>query len=733
MRAAPSLAAAAACLAFSASAFAQSQFFLFPVAVLEGVSGDKPNPTLQKSVVAALKDEATRPDVAIIRRFQEAVARAFPQSTVHASQVANAGTGGTFEFIPDGQCNARFRVPVSASYAMVLSVTRASVYRSNRAGLVDYQIPVTLTLQIIKPEKGKVAYTLSDTLYSPFTFSAQEAALPATRALINQKVVENVMSQVDHLVGEAAKVFNPKASVVKIVGRSGKFLVLDGGFEIGFQKGESVEAKRVDKPGPDLFMKVVAANSGHSIVRLEHGDSALESRLMRDLEDGASLQFVFESAADDSAKPGLLPVTRFEEFGEVADDQRVVAEQFVKDLGFSSRFNIVPVNTNFKTTMGWVQAQANCVDWTKFPASSPTKESRTDLPHFFAQFDIAKSEIYRNEGSRNAQGVSTESEEDFAVATSVRLVDSKMRVHFSEVVVEPYKIKRVNNRGLSTRSGMDVAVKNSVLKLAGNFAKNARLEVRDLTVSRAEGNRLWVPASGLNPADVAAFTVFRELDVSFRGQKVWMPLELGEGAEPKAALDGGEIVLNFSRISNDTPAPRRGDRVRFEGIAKPGATNVQRCATADYFSDRSAYQPPFINMFVEAAVNASPTLQVVEVGDAFYDTTAKMLDIGNFKWSGVLKKPAAPTLCYQAGAALRPDNVACEGGRCKATVVNGLILRLGDVGGAAPARQIQAAQRTEASNIAEPQLREFVAVQSMAWFDALMAEFRKRVSAAAVK
>jgi len=710
-------------LAASSSCLAQSQFYLFPVAVLEGISDGTENPSLRKGIVQALKEKYATSDMnaiadaIVIKRFEEAIRRNFPQSTVHSSQIGATATGGELEYNPNGpRCSSRFMAPVDKSYAVVLSVTRASQYRNERAGQVDIQIPITLTMQIIKPDRGRVAYTLSDTLYSPFIFSKQEADLPSTTALIRQKIIENLLGQVDHLVAESAKVFNPKSTVITVVGKSGKYLLLDGGYEVGFKKGEEPAATRIDKPSNEILFKVIATNSGHSIVRILQGD----------VDVGIGLNFTFENQSDDSSKPSLMPVMRFGEYGDINDQQAVISQQFIKNLGFSSRFNIVPVNTNFNNTMGLVKTYANCVEWKNFPASSPVKNSRDDLPHFFAKFDIESiSPPYQNDGSINAQGISTESEEEFALATAVRLIDSKMRVHYSEVVVEPYKIKRINGKGLSTTSGMDVAIKNSVLKLATSFAKNAKLEVRELTISKVEGNRMWVSAQGLNPADISAFTVFRDLDMNFKGQKVFLPLELGDGVEPQIELDRNELVLSFSRVTNETPLPRKGDRVRFEGLAKPGAINLQRCILPDYLSDRSAYQPKFTNLFVEAAINNSPKLQLVELNENFFADTAKMLEIGNFK-SGSLTKPTPANFCYQAGAAVRPDALSCQGGRCKATVVNGLIARFGNTG-TVPTQQVQAAQRTEISNVQENQLQNFYSYSSMLWFDSLQGELKKQL------
>jgi hypothetical protein len=102
-----------------------------------------------------------------------------------------------------------------------------------------------------------------------------------------------------------------------------------------------------------------------------------------------------------------------------------------------------------------------------------------------------------------------------------------------------------------------------------------------------------------------------------------------------------------------------------------------------------------------------------------------MLDIGNFKTS-TIEKPKSPSVCYQVGSALRPDAQTCEGGRCKATVVNGLIVRFGNIG-TQPAQQVQSAQKTEISNIQENQLLNFFGYSSMMWFDSLQGELKNRL------
>jgi hypothetical protein len=160
-------------------------------------------------------------------------------------------------------------------------------------------------------------------------------------------------------------------------------------------------------------------------------------------------------------------------------------------------------------------------------------------------------------------------------------------------------------------------------------------------------------------------------------------------------------------------------------LAKPGAVNVQRCALPDFSIERSVYQPKYTRLFVEAGINNSTKLQLLETNEDVYSSIIKMLDIGNFKFESITKaKPS--NLCYQVGSALRPDVQNCENGRCKATVVNGLIVRFGNTG-ATPSQQIQSAQKTEITNIQENQLNEFYGYSSMIWFDSLQGELKNRL------
>jgi hypothetical protein len=49
--------------------------------------------------------------------------------------------------------------------------------------------------------------------------------------------------------------------------------------------------------------------------------------------------------------------------------------------------------------------------------------------------------------------------------------------------------------------------------------------------------------------------------------------------------------------------------------------------------------------------------------------------------------------------------------------------------GTPPSQQVQAAQRTDVSNVQEAQLQNFYGYSSMLWFDSLQTEFKKRLQA----
>ena len=112
------------------------------------------------------------------------------------------------------------------------------MYKVERGEVLEILVPVTLSLQLVKPEKAKVVYSVSDTLYTNFKFSKEEYVQPETQALIRKKVLEGIDNQLVELVGQLKKGFQPQSAIANVIGTSGKFAVIDAGYEKGLVVGD---------------------------------------------------------------------------------------------------------------------------------------------------------------------------------------------------------------------------------------------------------------------------------------------------------------------------------------------------------------------------------------------------------------------------------------------------------------------------------------------------------------
>jgi hypothetical protein len=113
---------------------------------------------------------------AVIEHFVTSLNQAYPASVIHPKQVfdVNLGSGHKFVNNDDLACKQAPSYNVTDTYAVVAGVTRASIYTVNKGENVEVLIPLTMSLQFVKPSLGKIVYTISETMYSPFRLSRKE-------------------------------------------------------------------------------------------------------------------------------------------------------------------------------------------------------------------------------------------------------------------------------------------------------------------------------------------------------------------------------------------------------------------------------------------------------------------------------------------------------------------------------------------------------------------------------
>lgn len=651
--------AAAAALALSASACA-GQFYLFPIKEIEGVSAQAraTHQLLDPKVMHKLFDgpAGQQAQRRLLAGFVARLHDAYPASLVHPRQVGDVQVGAGHRFVDgdDLQCKAAPSVAVGETYAVVLGITRASIYEVPKGENIEVLVPLTLNVQFVRPSLGKVVYTLSETVYSPFRLGRDEYASGAADGVIRDTLLRNLDKQVASLVAAAHKAFDPRDVSVRLAARDGAYFVTDRGAEAGFAKGEQVEAR--DGAGKALVFDVLYADTGYAVVKPAAGAPSV----------GDTLKFVFEGAADASSKPRVMPVLP-RDGGDPWTS--AVADLFAKDIGFKASFQLAPVDVNFAQTRELVTRAANCVTWQNVAAMRDSSLAAKDAPDFFLRFTPAvtpSATLAGNGGTRTA--------EMFHTLVTAQVVDRHGRVLYSGLGDDNYTIDRVGGQGLGLAQAREVSLKNATGKLARDVVANVRFAPRDYKVVRVDQDRVWVEGlGGMAPAERVAFALLHPLDARVNGKTALVDLDAGGGSGAPVA-EGALVGFPYAAVNPALPRPRSGDLLRLYSEVPPNATRVVDCDEAAYIGQNNVADAPYLAPLVRHAFYQSKKFASYVGDPAFYADTNALLHAGLFELS--VERPAAE-VCSQPGYAVREEALQCADPQsCKATVSIGIVARL---------------------------------------------------------
>lgn len=651
--------AAACALAFGASASA-AQFHLFPVKEIEGVSKEARDKyrLLNPKVMATLFDGEAGQQAQryLIDQFVARLNEAYPDSLVHPRQVYDVKVGSGHKFVNDDnlQCKSSPSVAVGDTYAVMLGITRASIYEVPKGDNVDVLIPLTLNVQFVRPSLGKVVYTISETAYSPFRLGRKEYESGAANAVIRATLIRNIGAQAASLVNTARQAFDPKDVDIKLAARDGDFYVTERGAEAGFVKGEQVEAR--DSTGKESIFDVMYADTGYAVLKAAAGSVSV----------GDSLKFIFEGSADASAKPRVMPVVSQEGDDSCASS---VADLFGKDIGFKASFQLAPVDVNFTQTKELLTRSANCVTWGNLAGMAEASGRRKDAPDYFLRFTPSISPSVTIAGAGG-----TKTAEMFHTMVTAQVVDRHGRVIYSGLGDDNYTINRIDGEGLGLAQAKEISLKNATSKLAENFLANVRFAPRDYKVARVDKDKVWVSGlAGMPLGDKVGFDLLHPLDAKVNGKAALLDLEAGNGSGGLVA-EGELIGFPYAAVNPALPRPRSGDLLRLYTEVPPNATRVVDCDEPVYVGQNNIADAGYFAPLVRHAFYQSKKFASY-VGDAqFYVQTNTLLRLGMFDTQ--VERPAIE-VCSQPGYAVREEASQCDDPQnCKATVLAGIVVRL---------------------------------------------------------
>ena len=680
----PSLVCGLLLLVFEAAV--ASDFYVFPVKELEGASQLK-NQSLRPLIdQKALGFITARSQQDILAHFAGELAKTYPQSIVGPRQVREV-LSGKYQFInhDSNACGNGFVAPLRRSYAVVMGITRASFYEVEReGGGVEVLVPVTMNIQLVKPDSAKVVASASDTLYTRFPLSRDELSSEQTKAKITDAITAGMKQQVTDLILEIKKNFNPQETVVKLLDSSRDVFVVDKGFEVGFKTGDELEAAAKGN-NKRVFFKVLNADSGFAVLRPIEGNPQV----------GEEYLFVFEGAADDSRKPRILPVTSSRKGREWSS---AVADILLKDIGFKAPFQITPVDVNFKDTMESISRQANCVPWDKFPSAKTVFDSRLDHPQFLMKFDFSRSSIAEQRGVGGVK-----STESFISGVTANITDLDGRVIFSEVGVDKYQIERTAGQGIPLINAFEISIKNATVDLSKKLLASAKLDPSEFKISKIEGNRFFVEGLFLpDGSKKIAYDVVRPLDIKVQGKEVFMMLQLGDGQDAPSQVQGG-MSFSYSKLIDE---PQRGDLLRIANMPKKGQESIGEC--------REPYKAPgsldadFKLPFVRHAAYQSPNHRVQITDDVFYEDINALLQAGFFKYR--VSTVAQADVCVRSGYLLKVESSECSTELCKAQILS-VITLIKEKSGSRLSNTVQA-QKIKLDGFRKDQLSNFVNIKA---------------------
>lgn len=686
---------------FVASQAFASDFYVFPVREIEGFNiankAAGTRPLVDARTVAVFTPNAQKQ---IIAAFTDNLAKSYPHSIVHASQVSEL-VSGKYQYAANGvDCRKGFTAPVNQTYAVVAGVTRASYYEVDRGDNIEILVPITMNIQLIKPERAKIVYTVSSTQYTPFVIAKKELGQQSTKDFMTKSLTDNTILQMNDLVAQIKQNFNPKDTPVKIVDKSGEFVVVDKGYEVGFKSGDELEARPSNKDAAPIIFKVLSVESGYSVLK----------PLMGNPSKGEEYVFVFESPADDSRKPKLLPV-----FSNKKDQlwSPAVADLFAKDIGFKAPFQLAPVDVNFTDNMNSVRAQANCVPWDKFPSSKTIFDSRVDHPNFFLRFEMGQSPVFSNAG-KNA----VKTEQSFMTALTAQVVDKDGNVIFSEIGKDSYTLERVGQQGLSLVNAQEISLKNAVVDLTKNFLQSVKLEPKQFTITEVKNGKFTVKGLEIPAGQNAVYEVLKPLGSKVGDKAVVMRLGIDQGTELPVS-SGGSSTFTYS-MAPDYPDVKAGDILSVLAVPKGNTPEISACGSTYVGKDSLSgkHLVPFINHVAYRSGN-----YIVSISDKdFYEDTNRLLKDGFYKF----RMPAlTPTeFCYVPGYLIRKNEATCGAEGCNVKFLTAVKITTQKAG--AEVKDASIAEQTSVTGIAENQVDNLIGFRAMMSANNLMSELTKR-------
>jgi len=492
--------------------------------------------------------------------FQTEIVRNFPKSAISAKQVA-AVRNNTHQYLPNAQCgDSTFTADNNETYAVSMGINRLSLYVNVWDKYVDVFVPVTYSLRFIQMGSGELAYTISETFYTRAEGFAADY-LDRNASSVNNYVINNAGIQkikdsvredakkaIAYLVDKASKNFKPQKKTIKVIAREGKYILFNGGSELGFASGPSFTA--VNDKQQELAYDIVYTTKGLAVgVASNYGSESI--RMSNSVGVGDNLSFVFTQRGKDDAKPDVLVnqyLASYMPNNKLSDEQVLnnsLAAILVDNIGMDAPFNVVTHDPELFKLINQIKSEANCDStiYEKIPLFSGNSDNPKPVPDFFLKLTTHISPEYVNWGVGKVNSLTT-----FNTSVNLSILDRSGVVKQSILTNEVLSVSKSYGKGLSSEESKQVSLKNVTTSAAVNLIKQFKYKTSFVKVKS-------INQGVANLSETLTQDGFEDIQVvrplNYKGNTIYIPVPGTEIKLIRPAQDTDKIEFKGKLTTNE--------------------------------------------------------------------------------------------------------------------------------------------------------------------------------------
>ena len=460
------------------------------------------------------------------------------------------------------------------TFAVSFHLTRMATYTARKPdGNVEIRTPVTGSIYFTNVLTGEILFTATSTNAALSLVSGKALGEAALRAEADKLYAASLSALIEQLCKQANAGFQPRALEAKVTALHNGMLLLAGGYQQGFQSGDSLEDEQSN------LIRVVYAGPDYAVAQPVLADG---------VQPGASFRKYVVGKIDGRLRPRATVVV-----DQVAPgfSQEYVAQLFSEELGQQAPLTMVQVNRNFAALLKSIAQQASL-------ATAST--AQRDTPDLLIRLRVADPILYEartNLGFRTVRS--------FEANAYAEIIDTSGRVLFTSAGHERQKIEVNNGFDLDPAARREIAIKNVLLNLAQQMGKLAEAKPDATTVARVNADGIFLPTPAKVYPQQAAGYLLRPTEFKLNGKTVKLLFPLSEAVAARR-IGNETLVATVIPLGRDKAVPAAGDV--FEtlqlGVTPKSAAAFSLCGDSETLG--ALRTPEFENLASMALAKAMP-------------------------------------------------------------------------------------------------------------------------------